>query len=80
MEPSIQRRDFDENIKQRLKRLKNGCILLSEERLQDPNFESTVVLICMHNDDGAFGFVLNRPSHMPLSEVFSVDTPLQHQK
>ncbi|MBD3346724.1 MAG: YqgE/AlgH family protein [Chitinivibrionales bacterium] len=79
MEPSLGEY-FDDIAKQRLKRLKSGCILLSEERLRDPNFESSIVLICAHNDDGAFGFVVNRPSHMPLCEVFSVDVPLRDCK
>ena len=30
-------------------------------QLVDPNFSRTVVLLCKHNDDGAFGLVVNRP-------------------
>ena len=30
-------------------------------QLLDPNFHRTVVLLCKHNDEGAFGLVLNRP-------------------
>jgi putative transcriptional regulator len=29
--------------------------------MQDPNFAKTVVLLCQHNDHGAFGLVMNRP-------------------
>lgn len=54
-----------------LKRLSDGALLLSTESLKDPNFEVTVVLVCIYNDEGAFGLVLNRPSHMPLNEVFN---------
>lgn len=50
--------------------LKDGAILLSTETLIDPTFSVTVILICTHNDDGTFGLVINRPSHMPLTEVF----------
>ncbi|MBD3420489.1 MAG: YqgE/AlgH family protein [Chitinivibrionales bacterium] len=63
-----------------LKRLKGGSVLLSREALQDPNFAQTVVLICAHNGEGAFGLVLNRPSHMPLSEVFNIDLPNRQQR
>jgi putative transcriptional regulator len=30
-------------------------------QLHDPNFAQTVVLLCQHNEDGAFGLVVNRP-------------------
>jgi len=62
-----------ESVREELKKLGDGCLLLAREGLADPNFKTTVVLICVHNSDGAFGLVLNRPSHMPLSEVFDVD-------
>lgn len=39
----------------------SGKVLISEPFLDDPNFERTVVLICDHNEEGSFGFVLNKP-------------------
>ncbi len=54
-----------------LKRLKPGCVLLSHKTMADPNFSDTIVLICHYNEEGAYGLVLNRVSHMPLSEVFN---------
>jgi putative transcriptional regulator len=30
-------------------------------QLTDPNFNRTVVLLCKHSDEGAFGLVVNRP-------------------
>jgi len=39
-----------------------GSFLVAEPGLQDPNFKQTVVLILAHNDDGAFGLVINRPT------------------
>jgi putative transcriptional regulator len=37
-------------------------MLLSMPQLTDPNFSSTVVLLCKHSaEGGAFGFVVNRP-------------------
>ena len=35
--------------------------LLSMPQLLDPNFSRTVVLLCKHSEDGAFGLVVNRP-------------------
>jgi putative transcriptional regulator len=37
------------------------AFLLSMPQLTDPNFNRTVVLLCKHSDDGAFGLVVNRP-------------------
>ena len=46
-----------------------GRLLISEPFLADPNFERTVVLLCEHNEEGSFGFVINKPSVLKLSEV-----------
>ena len=37
------------------------AFLLSMPQLTDPNFSRTVVLLCKHSDEGAFGLVVNRP-------------------
>lgn len=39
--------------------------LIASPPLGDPNFDRTVVLLAVHNEDGALGFVVNR--HAPLS-------------
>ena len=39
-----------------------GKLLVSSPALVDPNFRKTVVLIAHHDDDGAMGLVLSRPS------------------
>lgn len=36
-------------------------LLLSMPQLVDPNFNRTVVLLCKHDRNGAFGLVVNRP-------------------
>ncbi len=64
------REKLDQRSLEHLDRLKNGCFLLSREELQDPNFTGALVLICAFSDDGAYGLVINRPSTMPLSEIF----------
>ena len=47
----------------------DGHFLISETELQDPNFRQTVVLIISHNEEGAFGLVVNRPAHLKLGDV-----------
>ncbi len=37
-----------------------GHFLIASPKLQDPNFMKTVVLLLEHNEQGAFGVVLNR--------------------
>ncbi len=46
-----------------------GRLLISEPYLPDPNFERTIILLCENNDEGSFGFVLNKPSLVKVSEV-----------
>ena len=46
-----------------------GKLLIASPALQDPNFARTVVLITEHNDEGAMGVVLNRPSETAVAEV-----------
>jgi putative transcriptional regulator len=46
-----------------------GKLLVSEPFLADPNFERTIILMCEHNDDGSFGFVLNKPSLAKVADV-----------
>ncbi len=48
---------------------KKGDLLISEPFLPDPNFERTVIYICEHNEEGSFGFVLNRPSELKFDEI-----------
>ncbi len=38
-----------------------GRLLVATPLLTDPNFDRTVVLVCFHDVNGAFGVVLNRP-------------------
>jgi len=46
-----------------------GKILLSEPYLQDPNFERSIILLCDHNEDGSFGFILNKASNSTINEL-----------
>ena len=44
-------------------------LLLSMPQLADPNFHRSVVLLCEHGTEGAFGLVLNRPTETPATDV-----------
>lgn len=46
-----------------------GKLLLAAPLLRDPNFVRSVVLVGVHNEDGAMGVVLNRPSPLKVHEV-----------
>lgn len=46
-----------------------GKILVSEPYLPDPNFERTIILLCEHNAEGSFGFVMNKPSEARLGDI-----------
>lgn len=46
-----------------------GQLLVASPVMADPNFSRSVVLITEHNDDGALGVILNRPSQTPVEEV-----------
>jgi putative transcriptional regulator len=47
-----------------------GHLLVASPKLGDPNFFRSVVLLVRHNEEGAFGVVLNRPSDTTLKEVW----------
>jgi len=38
-----------------------GDLLISTPAMGDPRFEHSVIFLCAHNAEGAFGLVLNRP-------------------
>ena len=48
-----------------------GRLLVATPLLEDRNFARTVVLICVHNEQGALGLVLNRP----LDEAVALHLP-----
>src|SRR5215470_703037 len=46
----------------------------------DPNFARTVVLLCKHNDDGAFGLVVNRPLATTGRVIVNTDPPIETER
>ena len=45
-------------------------LLIAMPGMEDPNFSSSVTLICEHNDEGALGIVINKPLQLQLGDVF----------
>ncbi len=53
--------------------------LIAMPSLADPNFERTVTLICQHDENGALGIVINRPTQLTLDDVFQqLDLPAKN--
>ncbi len=52
-----------------------GQLLLDSGQLGGSFFQRTVVLICEHNADGAFGLVLNREMGSKVGEMLVADLP-----
>jgi putative transcriptional regulator len=46
-----------------------GQLLISSPLLHDPNFRRTVVLMTHHDEEGAMGLVLSRPSEIRVAEA-----------
>ncbi len=56
-------------------------LLIASPALDDPNFARGVALICQHDEDGAMGVVINRPSEYTLGEILaqmSLETRDEH--
>jgi putative transcriptional regulator len=50
---------------------KKGRVLLAEPLMRDPFFKRSVVLLTEYEENGAFGFILNKPTEIKLNEVIS---------
>lgn len=44
--------------------------LIAMPAMADPNFSRTLTYICEHNDEGALGVIVNRPTDMTLASLF----------
>ncbi len=53
-----------------------GKFLVASPLMGDPNFSRTVVLMLQHDEDGALGIVINRPSQSPVSDHLPEWAPL----
>jgi len=52
------------------------ALLIAMPQLVDPNFRRTVVLLCEHSSEGAWGLVLNRPSGKRAAALLDFRPPL----
>jgi len=48
-----------------------GYLLLASPKLRDPNFAQSVVLIVQHDENGALGLIVNRPTETTLADAWS---------
>ena len=46
-----------------------GQFLIAMPAMGDPNFDHTVTFVCEHNEQGALGLVINRPTGMTVGEI-----------
>jgi putative transcriptional regulator len=47
-----------------------GQFLIAMPAMTDPHFAKTVTYICTHNQDGAMGIIINRPTDVTISNLF----------
>ncbi len=53
-----------------------GQLLVATPELEDPNFRRCVVLVLDHDEEGALGVVINRPSDVSVGVVLDAWAPL----
>ncbi len=49
-----------------------GHFLVASPHLSDPNFYRSVVLMIQHDEQGAFGVVLNRPTNSTIADLWEL--------
>ena len=57
-----------------------GSLLAAAPDMLDPNFMHTVVLMCRHAEDGAYGLVINRPAAVTLDVLAPAHPVLKEQR
>ena len=60
--------------------IQTGRLIIAEPFLLDPHFKRSVVLLCNHNTEGSFGYIINKMLDMRLRDVIpdfpNFDVPL----
>lgn len=46
-----------------------GVLLVADDRMADPRFSHAVVLLIKHDATGSWGLIINKPTHVNLTEV-----------
>jgi len=49
--------------------------LIAMPHMEDPRFAHSVIYLCEHNEEGAMGLVINRPSGLNLGDVLEQTSP-----
>jgi len=49
--------------------LETPVLLLAMPQVLDPFFHKSVVLLVNHSEDGSVGFIINRPTELPVEEI-----------
>ncbi len=49
--------------------LESPILLVAMPQVQDPFFNMSVVLLIHHQDEGSLGFIVNRPTGVPISKI-----------
>jgi putative transcriptional regulator len=52
-------------------------LLLSMPQLVEPTFARSVILLCEHGPEGAFGLIVNRPSDVAAAEAVQIEPPIE---
>ena len=54
--------------------------LIAMPNMADPHFAKSLTFICEHNEQGALGVVVNRPTEMTLEALFEqIEIPFENQ-
>jgi putative transcriptional regulator len=56
-----------------------GHFLIAMPSLDDPNFSQTITYMCVHNQEGAFGLVVNRPLSGGRAKTLFKELGLEHE-
>ena len=49
--------------------IETPTLLVATPQVKDPFFDHSVVLLLHHDEEGSFGFNLNRPTDLPIEEI-----------
>ncbi len=60
---------LEDHLAQRKRGCLDGHFLIAMPGMSDERFSRTVVFVCAHSEDGAMGFILNRPQQLRFPEI-----------
>ena len=50
--------------------------LIAMPDMDDPFFENSVIYVCEHNEEGALGIIINKPSPITMDMIFAATTAI----